>query len=233
VYLYSFGTRNALLVLHHVSYGTVSPYETVASGQYTVAMRGAGAPASASPVLSTALRVHSGRSYTVAGMGPAASLHLQVIHDKLSTPKGRSLIRVIQASLHEHRVTVTAGSTTLAGNLAFASVTGYHATAPVTLTVSASGGSEHASMRLRLRAGTIHTLVVLDTAGGLHLTDLEDAAGSAVLPSGSAATGLGGMAPPPASSPLPWAAALATGAIIAGCGGLGLLRRRTVARHVR
>src|SRR6266516_2126819 len=43
VYLYSFGNPKAAIVLKHVAYGDVSSYMAVASGQYTVAMRGAGA----------------------------------------------------------------------------------------------------------------------------------------------------------------------------------------------
>ena len=39
VYLYSFGDSNAMIVLHHVAYGTVSPYESVQAGDYSVAMR--------------------------------------------------------------------------------------------------------------------------------------------------------------------------------------------------
>src|SRR5579875_538012 len=69
VYLYSFGDPSARLVLHHVSYGTVSPYQELPAGDYTVSMRAAGAPASAQPVLSTGLAVASGGAYTVAGMG--------------------------------------------------------------------------------------------------------------------------------------------------------------------
>src|SRR5579863_6725333 len=57
VYLYSIGNSSAMTVLHHVSYGTVSNYETVPAGDYTVAMRGAGKPASSTPVLSTSVDV--------------------------------------------------------------------------------------------------------------------------------------------------------------------------------
>src|SRR5215471_17654381 len=53
VYLYSFGDSSAQLVLRHVAYGTVSPFEQLAAGEYTVAMRQAGAAASTQPVLST------------------------------------------------------------------------------------------------------------------------------------------------------------------------------------
>src|SRR5215467_1594458 len=81
VYLYSFHNPNALIVLHHVAYGTISGYETVPSGEYTVAMRGAGAAPSTPPVLSTTVNVHSGSAYTVAGMGPANGLQLQIFKD--------------------------------------------------------------------------------------------------------------------------------------------------------
>lgn len=53
VYLYSFGNPRARLVLHHVSYGTVSPYEPVPPGAYTVSMRSAGAAATAQPLSPT------------------------------------------------------------------------------------------------------------------------------------------------------------------------------------
>jgi len=43
VYLYSFGNSDAQIVLHHVAYGTVSPYEAVSAGDYSVAMRATGA----------------------------------------------------------------------------------------------------------------------------------------------------------------------------------------------
>src|SRR5204863_1091376 len=50
VYLYSFGNSNAKIVLHHVAYGTVSPHEAVGAGDYSAAMRNAGAAASSQPV---------------------------------------------------------------------------------------------------------------------------------------------------------------------------------------
>ena len=57
VYLYSFGNSNAMIVLHHVAYGTVSPYESVQAGDYSVAMRAAGASATSQPVLSTSVTI--------------------------------------------------------------------------------------------------------------------------------------------------------------------------------
>ncbi len=233
VYLYSYGMPNAEIVLHHVSYGTVSPYEKVAHGEYTVAMRATGASPSSKPVLSSNLMVHPGHAYTVAGMGPAKELRLQVLDDRLSTPKGKSLVRVIQASLREHRVTIRAGHRLLARDLAFASVTGYTADRPGDWPVDARGGTESWSGTEQLTAGSIHTLVVLDSASGLVVTSLMDAAGSGAMPAGGAATGLGGTAPGPAPSPLPWLAGLAGGLLAAAAAAAWLRRHRVVARHAR
>jgi hypothetical protein len=108
VYLYSFGNSNAKIVLHHVAYGEVSPYETVTAGDYSVAMRAAGAAASSQPVLSTSVTVKAGHAYTVAGMGPKSGLRLQVLNDDLTTPSGKSSVRVIQASLKEQTVKLPA-----------------------------------------------------------------------------------------------------------------------------
>ena len=233
VYLYSYGKPNAMIVLHHVSYGTVSGYEQLPHGEYTVAMRGVGASPSSTPVLSNNLMVHPGHAYTVAGMGPYKALRLQVLDDRLTTPKGKSLVRVIQASLKQHHVTVTAGRDTLASNLAFSDVTDYGTNQPGTWMVHAKGGTDSWSGQVKLTPGTIHTLVVLDSSSGLSVTDLMDAAGSSVMPNGGAATGLGGTAPAPGSSPLPWLAALVAGALLALAGGYRLRRVRAVARHAR
>jgi hypothetical protein len=233
VYLYSFGNAKAMLVLKHVSYGTVSPYEKVASGEYTVAMRGAGAKPGSSPVLSTTVTITPGGAYTVAGLGPAKALRLQVLRDRLTTPKGQSLVRVIQASLRDHKVTVTAGPQVLARQLAFGNVTNYVTARPGTWQVHVSGAAGTATKPVTLAAGTIHTLVVLDGTGGLVIDNLEDAAGSGIAPHGGAATGLGGTAPVPAPSPAPWAAAIVAGALCAAAAAYWLRRVRHQARHAR
>ena len=72
-------------------------------------MRNAGAAASSQPVLSTSVTVKAGKAYTVAGMGPESGLRLQVLNDQLTTPSGKSSVRVIQASLKQQTVKVTCG----------------------------------------------------------------------------------------------------------------------------
>jgi len=233
VYLYSFGDPTAMVVLDHVAYGDVSPYESVASGEYTVAMRAAGAAASTKPVLSTTIDVVSGRAYTVAGMGPASGLRLQVIDDSLAMTRDAALVRVIQASMHQTSVTVTAGSTTLGSDLNFTTVTPYKAVKPGTVTVTAVGESEHGSGTFTLAADTIYTIVVLDDSGHLGLTSLVDSSGSKVMPEGGAATGFGGTAARPGASLLPWAAAAAAGLLAAVGGLIRIRRRRRPAMHAR
>ena len=234
VYLYSFGNSKAMIVLHHVSYGTVSPYEKVAAGEYTVAMRGAGASASSAPVLSTGVHITAGGAYTVAGMGPNKGLRLQVFQDKLTTPAGKSLVRVIQASLKHNKVTIMAGGQTLAKSLAFSHVTNYVPATPGSFRVHVEGMGAMGAKDVTLDAGTIYTLVVLDSAGNsLQIDPLEDAAGSTVMPNGGAATGLGGTASTPAPSPVLWVSLVAAGALIASAGAFRMRRVRSIARHAR
>jgi Domain of unknown function (DUF4397) len=233
VYLYSFGDPSAMVVLHHVAYGDVSPYESVASGEYTVAMRAAGAKPKSKPVLSTTIDVVNGDAYTVAGMGPFSGLRLQVLSDRLSTPPKKALVRVIQASMHQDSVTVKAGGKTLGRDLSFTKVTAYKSVSPGTLTVNATGTTEHGSGQFTLAPDTIYTFVVLDNSGQLKITGLVDSAGSKAMPQGAAATGFGGTAARPGESLLPWAGVAAGGLLLAAGGVWSIRRRRRPAMHAR
>jgi hypothetical protein len=222
VYLYSFGNPTARIVLHHVAYGSVSPYEAVTAGDYSIAMRLAGAAKTSQPVLSSSVTVAAGHAYMVAALGPASGLRLQVMDDDLTTPRGEALVRVIQASLKQPSVAVRWDGKVIASKLAFAADTSYQAVSPGTEAVAVTGSSGHASSTVTLAAGSVHTLVVLDGAGGLEIADLEDAAGSGLQPTGGAATGFGGTAGYGPGSPLPWLAVIVAGSLLALTGGLRL-----------
>ncbi len=226
VYLYSFDNSKAMIVLDHVAYGTVSPYVSVQAGDYSVAMRAAGASATSQPVLSTSVTVAAGHAYTVAGMGPESGLRLQVLDDKLTTAPGQAEVRVIQASLKQQVVKVTLGSTVLASGLKFASVSDYQPVSPGTQSVTVSAGGTDANSSVTLAAGTVHTLVVLDGASGLEVVNLEDASGSGKPPLGGVSTGFGGTAPHGPGSPVPWLVAIGAGSLLALTGGLRLRRNR-------
>ena len=233
VYLYSFGNPSAMVVLHHVAYGDVSPYEAVPSGEYTVAMRAAGTPSASKPVLSTTVDVVSDHAYTVAGMGPVSGIRLEVIEDSLASSRDAALVRTIQASMHQVPVTVTAGSTVIGRDLNFTTVSSYKEVSPGTVTVTAVGPTKRGSGQFDLAPDTIYTIVVLDDSGGLKLDALVDSAGSKIIPAGSAATGFGGTAPRPGAPLLPWIAAAAAGMLVAVGGTIQLRRRRRPAMHAR
>ena len=229
IYLIGFGSSGQATVLRHVSYGDVSSYMAVSAGQYSVAMRPVGAPASSPPVVSTNFMVSAGTNYTVASLGPAAARRIEVLRDQMAAPKGSAFIRVIQASLKQDQVTVSYGGGVLAQQLTFGAVTSYMSVQPGTQTVVFSASGVKTSMSVTLAAGSVHTIVVLDSSSGLQVDDLTDAAGSSDPPVGGAATGFGGMAPrdPPGSAP--WLATLAAGLLLMAVGVLGLRRsRRTV-----
>jgi hypothetical protein len=225
VYLYSFGNPENPTVLMHEGYGGVSSYMQLNAGEYTVAVRSVGAAASSPALITTSFMVSAGTNYTVASLG--AGPRLQVLQDQIAAPSGEALVRVIQASSKQPRVTVRIGADTLARQLAFGSVTTYQAVPAGTLSVAFSTADGDAATPVSLAAGSVHTIVVLDGTSGLKIDNLTDAAASQVAAKGGAATGLGGTAPgPPGPGLAPWLATLAAGLLLAVAGGCGLRRSR-------
>jgi Domain of unknown function (DUF4397) len=226
IYLYPFGDPAHPTVLRDVGYGDVSGYMALGPGQYTVAMRGFDAPASSTPALVSSFMVSAKTAYTVAALGPDPGLRVEVLQDQMTTPQGKTLVRIVQASLKEDHVTVSYGSTLLTTQLAFSSVTQYTAVSPGVHAVQVTASGEHTTMPLGLTADTVHTIVVLDGSSGLKADDLTDAVGTTLIPKGGAATGLGGTAPRPPADPLPWLLLILAGAVAAAAGAAGLARPR-------
>ena len=224
MYLYPFGNPGRPLVLKDVAYGAVSAYMAVSPGQYTVAMRGFGAPASSKPALTTSFRVTAGAAYTLAALGPDPGLRTEVLKDQMTAPAGKAVVRVLQASLQQHRVTVSYGPDVLARQLAFGDATSYRAVSPGARTVRFTAPGQHAAMPVTLSADSVHTIVVLDDSSGLKVDAVTDAAGSRVMPKGAISAGFGGTAPRPPASPAPWLVMIAAGALLTAAG-LARLRR--------
>jgi Domain of unknown function (DUF4397) len=233
MYLYPFGDPAHPTVLKDVGYGDVSAYMALGPGQYTVAMRGFDAPASSRPALVSSFMVDAKTAYTVAALGPDPGLRVEVLKDQLTTPPGKTLVRVVQASLKQARVTVSYGSTLLTNQLTFSAVTPYTAVAPGVHSVEVTAAGARAAMPLGLTPDTVHTIVVLDGPSGLKADDLTDAVGTQALPKGGAATGLGGTAPRPPADMAPWLLLVLAGSLLAAAGaaGLGWPRRGAVARR--
>ena len=234
IYLIPFGNPGHPIVLKHAGYGEVYSYMPVSAGQYTVAMRPVGAPASSIPIVSASFMVSAGANYTVASLGPATARRLEVLKDEMAAPAGKALVRVIQASLKQDMVTVTYGQDVLAQQLAFGAVTPYMTVQPGVRTVQFTAAGAHAAMSITLPAGSVHTIVVLDGSSGLVVDNLTDAAGSPVAPTGGAGTGLGGTAPrDTAPDSAPWLGTLAAGLLLIMSGLFVLRRSRRKAAIVR
>jgi hypothetical protein len=225
IYLSSFGGSGAPTVIRHVHYGRISAFTAIPAGQYTIAMRKGGAAATAPAMLSASVHVATGTAYTIVSMGPAAHLGVQVLTETMASAPGKALVRVVQESVQQHRVSVTDGSHAFGGPLQLGSYTGFLPVVPGQQEFRASGFSESATRQVSLPPDSIHTLVVLDKPGGLRISSYQDAVGSRVMPVGGAATGLGGTAPRPASR-APWLATIAGGMLLAAAGAIGLLVRR-------
>ena len=222
IYLYPFGDPAHPTVVRDVGYGDVSAYMALSPGQYTVAMRGFDAPASSHPALVSSFMVNAKTAYTVAALGPDPGLRVEVLKDQTTTPRGKTLVRVVQASLKEARVTVSYGSTLLTKQLTFSSVTAYTAVSPGVRAVKVSASGKHATLSLGLTANTVHTIVVLDGSSGLKAEDLTDAVGTEAMPKGGTGTGLGGTALPPPADLAPWLLLVLAGALLTAVGVVGL-----------
>ncbi len=231
VYLYSSGSSSPQFVQDDVAYGTILQYQTVNAGNYSVKMRTAGSSASSNPVWSVSLTVKAGGAYTVAPLRTSAQAgQLTVIDNNLTTPSGKSLVRVIQADIDQGQVTFhcscAAGAPgNITTNAAPGTVSMQAAIPAGTWTMSATGPTGTTSLPVTLTAGTVHTEVVIAApGGGIEILNVTDAAGAGVAPTGGVSTGFGGTAPHGAGSPLPWLVLIAGGAVLVLTGGWRLRR---------
>jgi hypothetical protein len=197
-YIDSVSDPGAGVVLPAVSYGDVSPYQTVPAGTYTVSARAAGADPASPPVLATTVTVAAGTATTIAGVGPFADLGFAVLPDDLTLPPaGQSRARVVNAAVQGSPLDLTlSGGSSLASDLAFADHTDYVDVpgGAGTLTVAGAAGTP-TDLPVELAAGSVYTVLVLDrSGGGLTVTSALDAASPGVVPVGGVEAGAGGTA---------------------------------------
>jgi Domain of unknown function (DUF4397) len=236
IYLYSSGSSTPQFVQHDVGYGTILSYRAVSAGDYSVKMRTAGSSASSYPVWSVSLTVKAGGAYTVVPLRTSAQAgQLTVIDNNLTTPAGKSLVRVIQAAFDQNTVTFHCSCAAGApGNITTDAAPGnVSPQVPIptgTWTMTATGSSASASLPVTLTAGTVHTEVVIAApGGGIEILNVQNAAGAGVAATGGVSSGFGGTSPHPAGSPLPWLALIVGGALVV-LAGAWQLRRNGVRR---
>jgi Domain of unknown function (DUF4397) len=234
VYVYPSGSTAATVVVRDLAYGGVSGYQVVNAGGYSVVMRSAGSSASSKAVLSTSATVKAGQAYTLASLSVSSSSgHLMVLDDSLTTPQGKSLVRVIQATLNPkvtfHCSCAPGAPGNIATDAAPGSVSMYAPIPPGTWTMTATATAPKpttASLPITLTANTVRTEVVLQGPSGVEILNLVDAVGAGEPAVGGVGTGFGGTAPRGPGSPLPWLAVIGAGALAILTGGLRLRRTR-------
>ncbi len=231
VYVDSVADPDAGIVLEGVGYGTVSEYQDVPAGTYTVAMRTAGAGADTPAVLSTTVDIAAGSARTVAGLGYFAALGLKVLDDDLTPPPaGSARMRVVAAAPSAGALDVSlTGGESVASGVEFAAATNYLEVpgGSTSLRVTPQGAAA-TDLPLDLAAGSVYSVLVLDAPeGGLKLMPLLDAAGTGAMPVGGVAAGAGGSVDDVPAGP--WAAVLGV-AVLAAAGLLVSLRRRPAGR---
>ena len=231
VYVYSSGDSSPQFVVPDVTYGMVSAYKSVSAGDYSVKMRTAGSAASSQPVLTANVTVQGSKSYTATALSVSGQAQLKILNDELTTPSGKSLVRVIQASDKQNAVkfhcSCAAGAPgDIVSKAPPGSVSSYAAIPAGTWTMSATGSSGQARLPVTLAGNTVHTEVVLDGSSGLEIVNLTDAAGAGQPPAGGVNTGFGGTAAHGPGSPIPWLAAIGAGLLLTLTGGIWLGRGR-------
>lgn len=199
VYLTAFAGGTATLWLSKVGYGDVSGYQRVTPGVYAVSMRPHGAAASTPAALSWTLNARAGKAYTAAAIGMNEHLKGIVLRDDLTQPSsGNASFRVIQAASRAPHVDVVAqGGPTIARGAAFGTQTGYTTVAAGSWPLvahSIEAPTLQARADVSVQAGTVETVVVLDSTSGITLRTVRDAAGSRKVPAGAVPAGGGGPA---------------------------------------
>ncbi len=173
-------------------------YRDLAPGSYAVSVRPAGTSAGTPPALSVRVDVPAGGVRTLALSGAFADLALRPLTDDLSAPAaGTARVRVLAAATGAPTVDVAVdGGPVLAAELPFTAASAATAVPAGPVVVRLGAGSRAAGVPVELAAGTVVTLLVLDTPeGGLTARAVLDAAAPAVVPLGGVAAG-GGPAEP-------------------------------------
>ena len=224
--LSSFDAAEPEVVLENVTFGTVSDFQRVPAGFYTVSMVPAGSPPDTTPVLTASIEVAPNDCFTVVALGRNADLTAKVFADeRVAPPAGQARVRLIQAATAASAVDVaTAEGVDVAQDTAFGTASPYTAVpaGQRTIEVTPTGGSqEPVTANVDLPAGSVATLLVIDDpAAGLTVRTLVDSTGMNNTPAGGADTGHG-----PTEPVSPWYACLA---LIALAGtGAGLTRTRS------
>jgi Domain of unknown function (DUF4397) len=174
--------------LRNVPFQAMSDYLTLAAGAHTFDVRAAGAAATAAPAVSVSQDFVAGKSYTVAAVGPIASISGKVYEDNVTVPAtGKARIRVIHATPSAPSVDVAVkGGAVLFPKLEFGTSSTYTevAAGSYEIEVREAGKTEALLTKpVTLQGGGVYTIAAVPAAnGGPNLRGFIDVAPSAAPP---------------------------------------------------
>ncbi|SOC48740.1 Sortase family protein [Blastococcus aggregatus] len=185
-----------------LGYGDVSGFGDLAAGSYAVSVRPAGSSPATAPALSARVEVPAEGARTLALSGGFADLTLSPLPDDPTAPAtGTARVRVVAAAGGAAALDVAVvGGPVLASGLSLPAVSDYTPVPAGSVVLRLAGATGATDVPVDVVAGTVVSLLVLDTpGGGLTVRPLIDATAPAVVPAG--AVEAGGSAPPPARFP--------------------------------
>jgi hypothetical protein len=221
------GATSSVVMSPGASYGDITSYQKVAPGTYTVSVRPTSGPGTgaAAPMLSRRFTIAKGQAMTLAVVGTEKAPRLATLSDDLTPPAaGQVNVRVFPAVSDAQQLSVQAvGGPQIVSDAVLGQATAYRAVPAGAWTLKVTADMMAASdARVKLMAGGVYTVVVLDApqGGALQTKVVTDAAGMAsALPKGGAQTGAGGTATDVVGAPPVAGSATSTGLLI----GLGVL----------
>lgn len=181
-------------VARSLGYGDVGDYRDLAPGGYAVSVRPAGTPPATPPALSLRVEVPAGGVRTLALSGAFADLALEPLTDDLTAPAaGTARVRVLAAAAGAPTVDASVeDGPALAAGLPFAAASAPTAVPAGPARVRLDAGDRTTTVPVDLAAGTVVSLLVLDTPdGGLTARAVVDATAPAAVPVGGVAAGGG------------------------------------------
>ena len=182
-------------VARALGYGEVGDYRDLAPGSYAVSVRPAGTSPATPPALSARIEVPAGGARTLALSGAFADLALEPFTDDLTAPEdGTARVRVLAAAAGAPTLDVSVdGGPVLSADLPFAAASARTPVPAGPARVRLDAEGRVTTVPVDLGAGTVVSLLVLDTPdGGLTARVVVDAAvpvGGAVPVSGAVPVG--------------------------------------------
>jgi LPXTG-site transpeptidase (sortase) family protein len=196
--LYLTGPAGSSVTIRGNGYGTQSDYQALATGEYTAAVRVAGAPSTSPPLASDDVEIRPDTVYTFTGLSDVHGAAVGVTADVLPRPApGMASVRIVQASAVSPVVDVFGAGAPLNVHANVATIGPYRdvASGPISLRATSPSTGATAVVDATLTAGFSYTVVISDIPNHqLALRIQTDTWGPAAVPAGAIDTGGGGTA---------------------------------------